>query len=164
MKSYQGDGSQQSSQQGNFSHSSPCLLWSDGQEAGYANPLPRLTDRPSTSHSPTSLFKDGLFSHVAHAMPLKRSQMECFRNHKAWHAAAKPRHNLVHPVACAICDGYGTPLDGYEMAGDDFKRCDWCWMIVCGKCHQGFVKGGMVGMTMRQNKERDERWTTMTVS
>lgn len=52
-------------------------------------------------------------------------------------------------MACAVCDEYGAPVEGQEAAGDDFRRCNWCWLIVCGKCHDAFCGGGVEAMMER---------------
>ena len=103
--------------------------------------------RPATNHSSHELSAKSLqYYPVVHALPMAISQLDCFHGHGEWHAAAKPRHNVLHPVSCAVCDGDGAPSEGHDAAGDDFKRCNWCWLMICGKCHDAFLKGGTTNM------------------
>lgn len=134
-----------------FSRSSPCLL-SSGKPQERAEPPPAWSTRPVTGQSFQNLLLAGHTNsyRVVHALPMQISQMDCFHQHDDWHAAAKPRHNMVHPVSCAVCDGYGEPIEGYETGGDDFQRCNWCWVIVCGKCYDAFSQGGLSAMMNRQ--------------
>lgn len=83
---------------------------------------------------------------VAHALPLRPSQLKCVHNHDKWHAVAKPGKYQVHPVACAVCDGYEAP-------GDDFNRCHWCWLIACGDCQKALAMGRVSGMMERQKNK-----------
>ncbi|KAL1311737.1 hypothetical protein AAFC00_001832 [Neodothiora populina] len=146
----------QVSRQQSFSRSTPCLLLNTEETGGFRNTLPARSARPLTGHS----FHDFLSragndvkSHynVARALPIQPCQRECYRYHDAWHATAKPRHNVYNPVSCAVCHEYGAPSEGHDTAGDDFRRCDWCWLIVCGKCHEAFVSGGLSAMMSGQS-------------
>jgi hypothetical protein len=123
-----------------FARSSPSLPLSDKTNLSMdqSNSLPSRKLRPNLSNP----FKDAPQEHVAHALPLRRSQKTCFRNHDLWQRMGS---NYRHAVACAVCDGYEAP-------GDDFMTCLWCELHVCGKCYSAFVSSGMAAMMERQPK------------
>lgn len=134
-----------------FSHSSPCLLSTNGRQHEHANSLPNRSAGPMTGSYHDLLSGVAAYYNVVHALPMLPSQIDCFHEHDEWHPAAKPRYNMLHPVSCAVCDGYGAPSEGHETAGDDFRRCTWCWLIVCGKCYDAFKNGGTHGLMDRQS-------------
>lgn len=102
------------------------------------NSLPNRRARPKYDNP----FKDAPHEHVAHALPLRKCQRACFREHDLWQRMGMNHH---HPVSCAVCDGYDPP-------GDDFMACLWCEMHVCGRCYSAFVRHGVTALTERQHK------------